>query len=75
MLSVWSDNSSLPSFPTLNGDKKTDVLIISKKRCPHMGCALKWNSSEHTWDCPCHGSRFTEEGKLIENPATDDLKN
>jgi glycine/D-amino acid oxidase-like deaminating enzyme len=51
------------------------LLTPTKKRCPHLGCALKWNSAEHTWDCPCHGSRFTEKGKLIENPATDDLKN
>ncbi len=50
------------------------LLTPSLKRCPHLGCALKWNSAEHTWDCPCHGSRFTETGKLIENPATDDLK-
>ncbi len=43
-------------------------------RCPHMGCALKYNPHEHSWDCPCHGSRFTEDGKLIDNPATGDLK-
>ncbi len=43
-------------------------------RCPHLGCALKYNKEEHSWDCPCHGSRFTENGKLIDNPATDDLK-
>ena len=41
-------------------------------RCPHLGCALKYNKAEHSWDCPCHGSRFTEDGKLINNPATDD---
>ncbi|MDO4154947.1 MAG: FAD-dependent oxidoreductase [Clostridia bacterium] len=52
----------------------TSILTPTKKRCPHMGCALKWNPTEHTWDCPCHGSRFQEDGKLIENPATDDLK-
>ena len=51
-----------------------NLLTPSKKRCPHLGCALKWNSQEHTWDCPCHGSRFTEDGKLIDNPATGDLK-
>ena len=50
------------------------LLTPSQKRCPHLGCALKWNSAEHTWDCPCHGSRFEEDGKLINNPATDDLK-
>ena len=43
-------------------------------RCPHLGCALKYNRAEHTWDCPCHGSRFTEDGQLIDNPATDDKK-
>lgn len=52
----------------------TNILTPTKKRCPHMGCALKWNAAEHSWDCPCHGSRFHENGKLIENPATDDLK-
>lgn len=50
------------------------LLTPSQKRCPHLGCALKWNAYEHTWDCPCHGSRFTEDGKLIDNPATGDLK-
>lgn len=44
------------------------------KRCPHLGCALSWNAQEHSWDCPCHGSRFTETGLLIDNPATGDLK-
>ena len=43
-------------------------------RCPHLGCALKYNFAEHSWDCPCHGSRFREDGKLIENPATADKK-
>ncbi len=43
-------------------------------RCPHLGCALKWNPREHSWDCPCHGSRFREDGTLLENPATGDLK-
>lgn len=48
-------------------------LTPSKQRCPHLGCALKWNAAEQSWDCPCHGSRFDREGKLINNPATDDL--
>ena len=43
-------------------------------RCPHMGCALKWNRQERSWDCPCHGSRFSEDGKLLDNPAEGDLK-
>ncbi len=43
-------------------------------RCPHLGCALKWNRQEHTWDCPCHGSRFCADGKLLEGPSTGNLK-
>ncbi|MEF9984697.1 MAG: FAD-dependent oxidoreductase [Oscillospiraceae bacterium] len=52
----------------------TNLLTISKRRCPHLGCALKWNKAEHSWDCPCHGSRFNKDGNLIDNPATGDLK-
>ncbi len=48
------------------------LLTPTAPRCPHFGCALKYNSAEHSWDCPCHGSRFTEGGELIDNPATDD---
>ncbi|MEA4833334.1 MAG: FAD-dependent oxidoreductase [Oscillospiraceae bacterium] len=51
-----------------------NLLSISKKRCPHLGCALKWNEVERSWDCPCHGSRFDQDGELIDNPATGDLK-
>ena len=52
----------------------TNLLTPTTKRCPHLGCALKWNPAEHSWDCPCHGSRFTHDGQLIDNPSTDDLK-
>lgn len=48
----------------------TNLLTPTLKRCPHLGCALKWNKAEHTWDCPCHGSRFEKNGDLIDNPAT-----
>ena len=51
-----------------------DFVIPSTKRCPHLGCTLKWNAQEHSWDCPCHGSRFDQNGKLIDNPATGNLK-
>lgn len=51
-----------------------NLLTPTAPRCPHMGCALKWNRQEQSWDCPCHGSRFTEDGNLIDNPATGDLK-
>ena len=51
-----------------------NLLTPTVPRCPHMGCALKYNKYEHTWDCPCHGSRFTSDGKLADNPATQNLK-
>lgn len=47
--------------------------LVSTK-CPHMGCQLEFNSDEHTWECPCHGSRFDHTGKLLNNPANEDLK-
>lgn len=51
-----------------------NLLTLSTPRCPHMGCALKWNPAERSWDCPCHGSRFSGDGRLIDNPAAGDLK-
>ena len=43
-------------------------------RCPHLGCALRYNRQEHSWDCPCHGSRFAPQGKLLDAPAVHGLK-
>ena len=54
------------------GATLTDFAIPTVRRCPHLGCALRWNPREHSWDCPCHGSRFTEEGKLLDTPAQKD---
>lgn len=51
-----------------------NLITPTAPRCPHMGCALKYNKAEHSWDCPCHGSRFTKDGQLIDNPATDDIR-
>lgn len=48
------------------------LITPTTPRCPHLGCALKYNKQEHSWDCPCHGSRFEENGNLINNPANAD---
>ena len=50
-----------------------NLLYPFGRRCPHMGCTLNWNAAEHSWDCPCHGSRFDAGGHLLDNPATRDL--
>lgn len=42
--------------------------------CPHMGCRLEWNPEEESYDCPCHGSRFDREGRLIDGPAQTDCE-
>lgn len=73
---VFSPSRSIPR-PQLavNGwEAMVSLLTPTTRRCPHLGCALKWNPQEHTWDCPCHGSRFAEDGKRIDGPAAGDLK-
>lgn len=67
------DRSILTPQLFINGfETLTNLISPTVKRCPHLGCALKWNKHEHTWDCPCHGSRFEKDGTLIDNPATGD---
>ncbi|MFN8298777.1 MAG: FAD-dependent oxidoreductase [Chitinophagales bacterium] len=54
-------------------DEDLQLHIISPE-CTHLKCTVAWNNDEKTWDCPCHGSRFTFDGKVINGPANADLK-
>jgi glycine/D-amino acid oxidase-like deaminating enzyme/nitrite reductase/ring-hydroxylating ferredoxin subunit len=51
-----------------------NILHAYTARCPHLGCVVQWNASEKSFDCPCHGSRFTKEGVVINGPAIVNLK-
>lgn len=51
-----------------------NMITPTVPRCPHLGCALKWNPAERSWDCPCHGSRLAENGKVLDNPANGDKR-
>jgi glycine/D-amino acid oxidase-like deaminating enzyme/nitrite reductase/ring-hydroxylating ferredoxin subunit len=49
-------------------------LIAVSPRCSHLGCQVNWNSAERSWDCPCHGSRFAPNGRVLEGPAVHALE-
>ena len=58
----------------INGlETAANLLLPLPRRCSHLGCALHYNKAEHSWDCACHGSRFDEKGKILDNPANQDL--
>ena len=77
--SEWADvfspsRSMLKKQLAANGAHAVkNLLSRSPKRCTHMGCALRWNTVESTWDCPCHGSRYDAEGNVLDNPAMKGL--
>ena len=73
---VFSPSRSIlkPQLAINGAESVLNLLRPTVPRCPHLGCALKWNPQEHSWDCPCHGSRFSETGDLLDGPATDNIK-
>lgn len=52
---------------------KNGELTLRSATCTHMGCRVGWNETEHTWDCPCHGSRFKPKGEVLSGPAESPL--
>ena len=79
----WSTDDVEPGegkIITLNGEKvgvykdEAGKVTAVNATCPHLACIVNWNSAEKSWDCPCHGGRFTCEGKVIQGPAVKDLE-
>ena len=54
-------------------DDEGELHVLSA-RCTHLGCIVAWNTAERTWDCPCHGSRFATDGRVVEGPAITGLE-
>jgi glycine/D-amino acid oxidase-like deaminating enzyme/nitrite reductase/ring-hydroxylating ferredoxin subunit len=50
------------------------TLHVLSPVCRHLGCLVSWNAAERSWDCPCHGSRYTGEGQMIQGPTVKDLE-
>ncbi len=65
---------------TIDGEKvaayrdETGEIHAVSAICPHLGCVVAWNSAEKSWDCPCHGSRFSCKGEVLHGPTVKDLK-
>ena len=73
---VFSPSRSMlyPSLAVNLAKTLVNFLTPTAPRCPHLGCALKYNKEEHSWDCGCHGSRFRASGEVIDNPANRNHK-
>ena len=65
-------SSGLKKFAVYK-DEQGELHVFSAT-CTHLGCVVQWNADEKSFDCPCHGSRYSKEGKVINGPAINDLK-
>lgn len=66
---IKSDGKRLGVY--MRADGNMDVIDA---KCPHLGCGLKWNADDKSWDCPCHGSRFDTKGNIISSPASESAR-
>jgi glycine/D-amino acid oxidase-like deaminating enzyme/nitrite reductase/ring-hydroxylating ferredoxin subunit len=65
---IWRKGHKIAAYRDEHGE-----LHERSALCTHLGCVVHWNSAETTWDCPCHGSRFSPDGEVINGPATKAL--
>lgn len=90
MVGGWLGQDSLPELSGLGSGEgkvvkyeKNSVALYKDENhvvhavnpaCTHLKCSVNWNAAEKSWDCPCHGARYSYEGKVITGPATKDLE-
>jgi Rieske Fe-S protein len=67
---VLLDGKKIALYKNING-----VVSAYSAVCTHLGCTVEWNKQEKAWDCPCHGSRFAKDGRVIQGPANKSLEN